>query len=94
VTFGFVGDPESFLSQQRRDLQLREWFLTVRVTASEDGCKTEGRVEISATVSEDVAEAPSSEDPLARGGKRGPRDIAETRFVSQGDARILERLAA
>jgi hypothetical protein len=57
--------------------------------------KTEGRVEISATVSEDVAKAPNSKDPLARGGLSVvPRDIAGARFVSQGDARILVQVAA
>jgi hypothetical protein len=43
--------------------------------------KTEGRVEISATISEDVARALNSEDPLARGGLSVvPRDIAGAGF--------------
>jgi hypothetical protein len=33
VTFGFVGDRGSFLSQCQRDLRLRNLFLTVRLTA-------------------------------------------------------------
>ena len=33
MTFGFVGDPGSFLSQQQGDWQLRELLLTVRLTA-------------------------------------------------------------
>ena len=43
--------------------------------------KTEGRVETSATVSEEVSKALKSKDPLARGGLSVvPRDIAGTRF--------------
>jgi len=43
--------------------------------------KTTGRREISATVSEAVAESFNHKDPLARGGLAVvPRDIAGTRF--------------
>jgi len=52
-------------------------------------------VEISATVSETVAEAFNHEDPLWREGLCVDLAvIAGTRFVSQGDARILEQVAA
>jgi hypothetical protein len=51
-------------------------------------------VEISATVSEEVAKHLNTKDPLAREGLAVvPKDIAGARFVSQGDARILDRVA-
>jgi hypothetical protein len=43
--------------------------------------RTEGRVEISATVSEEVARALNTKDPLAREGLAVvPKDIAGARF--------------
>ncbi len=57
--------------------------------------RTEGRMDISATVSEEVARALNTKDPLAREGLAVvPKDIAGARFVSQGDTRILELVAA
>ena len=57
--------------------------------------RTEGRVEISATVSEEVAKALNTKDPLAREGLAVvPKDIAGARFVSQEDARFVEQIAA
>jgi hypothetical protein len=53
--------------------------------------KTEGRVEISATVSEEVAKALNTKDPLAREGLAVvPRDIAGARF-EPATFRIRER---
>jgi hypothetical protein len=56
--------------------------------------RTEGRVEISAAASKIVATTLNTKDPLAREGLTVvPKDIAGARFVSQGDARVLERVA-
>jgi hypothetical protein len=55
--------------------------------------KREGRVEISATVSEDVAKAlEGSEELFAEGTAVTLTNIAGARFVSQGDARMVERV--
>ncbi len=57
--------------------------------------KAEGRVEISATVSEAVAEAlENAKALLAEGSSVVVMDIAGARFVSRCDARIVERIAA
>ncbi|MBK5111839.1 MAG: hypothetical protein JJE10_10880 [Thermoleophilia bacterium] len=56
--------------------------------------KPEDRVEISATVSEEIAQAlEDSEDVFAEGSAVSLTDIAGARFVSQGDARMAERMA-
>ncbi len=55
--------------------------------------KTEGRVEIRATVSEAVAEAfENAKALLAEGSSVTLTNIAGTRFVSRYDARIVERM--
>ena len=57
--------------------------------------KREGRVEISATVSEEFAKAlDNSEAVFGEGSAVTLMNIAGARFVSQGDARIPERVAA
>ena len=57
--------------------------------------KREGRVEISATVSEEVAKALDGPEGVSgEGSSVRLTNIAGARFVSQGDARILERVAA
>jgi hypothetical protein len=57
--------------------------------------KREGRVEISAAIAEAVAEAlENSEELFAEGTTVTLTNIAGARFVSQGDARILESVAA
>ena len=57
--------------------------------------KREGRVEISATVSEEVAKAlDGSEELFEEGSAVTLTNIAGARFVSRGDARILELIVA
>ncbi|MBK5111509.1 MAG: hypothetical protein JJE10_09180 [Thermoleophilia bacterium] len=56
--------------------------------------KREGRVEISATIAKEVADAlENSEELFAEGTTVTLTNIAGAGFVSQGDARILERVA-